>query len=234
MSVPDLAQCTPVKEAYRLWASQYDATPNPLLSLEQRILAPILPSAAGCDVVDLGCGTGRWLARLANTSPRSITGIDFSEEMLAQASMKLAPGVRLVQADCLVTPLAECSSDWILTSFLLSYVDDLRAFAREAARIARAEGVIFLSDVHPETTNYGWKRTFRASQRVIEIQTHVYQIAGLRQVMEEAGFESMFLQESSFGEEERQIYFDAGRSDLFFQVQGLPVFFVAGFRRGRA
>jgi len=231
MNTPAPARFTPVKEAYRLWASHYDTTPNPLLSLEQRSLARMLPSAAGCDVVDLGCGTGRWLTQLAKLGPRSLVGVDFSEQMLAKASMKQVPGVRLVQADCLATPLPGSSSDWILASFLLSYIDDLPRFAHEVARIARAGAVVLISDVHPETRNYGWKRTFRAAHQVIEIQSHAYQIAGLQREMKNAGFESTFLHELPFGEEEKNIYFDAGRADLFSSVQELPVLLVAGYRR---
>jgi SAM-dependent methyltransferase len=234
MSLPASVQLTPVKEAYRLWAPLYDATPNPLLSLEQRSLAPMLHSATGCDVVDLGCGTGRWLAQLSKANPRSMIGIDFSEEMLAQASVKLAPGVRLVQADCLASPLTDRSSDWILASFLLSYLEDLRGFACEVARIARTGGSILISDVHPTTRNYGWRRTFRSTDQLIEIQSHVYQLEDLQRAMEEAGFEPTFLHEIAFGEEEQRIYIDAGRADLFFRVQSLPVLFVAGFRRSGA
>jgi len=231
MSALAPARFTPVKDAYQLWAPLYDAAPNPLLSLEQRCLAPIIHSAAGCDVVDLGCGTGRWLAQLAEVGPRSMIGIDLSEEMLLRASQKLAPGTRLLQADCLATPLPDGASDWILASFLLSYVDDLRGLAREAARLARPGCVVLLSDVHPDTRSYGWKRTFRSKQQVIEIQSYPYQIADLQRAMLEAGFESTFLHELPFGEEEKSIYFDAGRPDLFSNVQGLPVLFVAGFRR---
>jgi hypothetical protein len=45
------------EEAYQLWAPEYDSAPNPLFDLEVRHLAPLLQSAAHCDVVDLGCGT---------------------------------------------------------------------------------------------------------------------------------------------------------------------------------
>jgi len=234
-----MSYCAPVhsmqvKDAYRLWAPEYDATPNPLLSLEQRSLAPLLHSAAGCDVVDLGCGTGRWLAQLAEMGARSMTGIDLSGEMLKVASKKLSTATRLMQADCLNTPLAAASSDWILASFLLSYLDDVQGFAREAARIARCGAVVLLSDVHPATRGYGWRRTFRCARQVIEIQTHLYQISDLQRAMEEAGFEPMFLHELPFGEEEKDIFFDAGRPDLFTRVQGLPVLFVTGYRRSGA
>jgi ubiquinone/menaquinone biosynthesis C-methylase UbiE len=231
MNTPAVTRFTSVKEAYRLWAPLYDTTPNPLLSLEQRSLSRMLPSAMGCDIVDLGCGTGRWLRQLANLGPRSLVGVDFSEEMLAQASMKQASGVRLVQGDCLATPLPDASSDLILASFLLSYTDDLRRFAHEAARIARAGAVLLISDVHPDTRGYGWKRTFRSADQVIEIQSHAYQITDLQREMNNAGFDPLFLREFPFGDEEKSIYFDAGRADLFFSVQDLPVLFIAGYRK---
>ena len=77
------------REAYRLWAPEYDITANPLLSLEQRCLEPMINAAAGCDVVDLGCGTGRWLTKLVNIGVRTATGIDASKDMLEQAASKL-------------------------------------------------------------------------------------------------------------------------------------------------
>jgi ubiquinone/menaquinone biosynthesis C-methylase UbiE len=231
-----MSHCSPVqpmqvKEAYRLWAPEYDATPNPLLSLEQRFLAPLIRSAAGFDVVDLGCGTGRWLTQLAEIGARSTTGVDASEEMLEHAAKKLNSGTSLILADCLCTPLATASCDWILASFLLSYVEDTKAFAREAARMARPGAVVLLSDVHPATSGYGWRRTFPSAQQVIEIETYSYQISDLRCAMNHAGFEHIFLLELPFGEAEKEIFVNAARPDLFERVEGLPVLFVAGYRR---
>jgi ubiquinone/menaquinone biosynthesis C-methylase UbiE len=231
MSNCALVQPMQAKEAYRLWAPLYDETPNPLLSLEQRALAPLLASTIGCDVVDIGCGTGRWLTKLAAIKVRSLTGVDLSEEMLERAAAKVDSAVRLIRADCLSTTLVEGSSDWLLASFLLSYVDDLHGFAREVARITRPGAVVLISDVHPATRTYGWKRSFRCGDQVIEIQTHAYQISELQSVMELAGFELMFLQELAFGEEEKEIFVATGRADLFMHVETLPVVMVAGYRR---
>ena len=106
-----MIHCAPVqpmqaKEAYRLWAPEYDSTPNPLLSLEERHLSPLIGSAADCDVVDLGCGTGRWLAQLEKSGVRSAIGVDASSEMLSEAAKKLRPSTSLILADCLCTSLA--------------------------------------------------------------------------------------------------------------------------------
>jgi len=219
------------KEAYRLWAPEYDATLNPLLSLEQRCMAPLIRAAAGCDAVDLGCGTGRWLAQLEEVGVRSLTGIDISEEMLQLAAKKLHASTRLILADCQSTPLATASSDWIQASFLLSYVEDLQRFAIEAARIARPGATVLLSDLDPATKGNGWKRTFSREDQVIQIETHPYQISDLRDAMDQAGFELIHFLEAPFGEQEKAIFFDAGRPDLFGRVKGLPALIIARYRR---
>jgi len=53
----------------------------------------------------------------------------------------------------------------------------------------------------------------------------------MRRAMEKAGFEQVLLHELPFGDQEREIFLDANRPDLFDKVKGLPVLFVAGFRR---
>ena len=224
----------PAQDAYRLWAPEYDATPNPLLSLERRRLAPLLSLAGGCDVVDLGCGTGRSILDLARVGARSIVGVDFSQEMLERASQRLPSRVRLMQADCRRTRLPAQCCDWILASFLLSYLDDLTAFAREVARISRPRSFVLIADIHPATRSYGWRRTFRSSESVIEIQTHPYEISDLHFAMQRAGFSPVYCKEAGFGPEELAIFAQAGRRDLYWMVEGLPVFFAAGYQRERA
>ena len=223
----------PAEEAYQQWAPEYVSAPNPLFCLEERHLAPLLQSTIRCDVVDLGCGTGRWLTRISELQPRSLIGVDISAAMLERAAEALGPRARLVQADCLSTRLVATSADWILASFLLSYVVDLNALAREIARIARPGALVFLSDVHPATNEYGWKRTFRCGREVIEIQTYPYRIRDLHAAMQAAGFEMQSFSEYCFEDEEKVVFLQAGRPDLCEAVEGLPVLMLAGYRRRR-
>jgi malonyl-CoA O-methyltransferase len=225
------ARLLPVEEAYELWAPKYDAAPSPLFCLEQRHLVHLLLPTSQCDVVDLGCGTGRWLTWIAALRPRSLIGVDISVAMLERAARALGLNARLVQTDCLSTPLATASADWILASFLLSYVENLKQLAQETARIARPGARVLFSDVHPATREYGWKRTFRCMQQVIEIQTYAYQINDLHGAMEEAGLELEFFSEYCFEDEEKAIFFQAGRPDLYKTVKDLPVLFLASYRR---
>jgi ubiquinone/menaquinone biosynthesis C-methylase UbiE len=215
--------------AYQLWAQHYDSAVNPLLSLEERRMVSQLGDFSGQDVVDLGCGTGRWLKKLECLRPHSLTGVDLSPAMLEQARVKCSPSTHLLQSDCTETPLRERSADRVLASFLLSYLPDLAAFAREAARVLRPSGAIHVSDLHPNTTAYGWRRTFRAAGTVFEIETHRYTLAHLTETMWRSGLRLDQFAEWSLGPPEAAIFERAGKLDTYLQVESLPVVYWARF-----
>ena len=218
-------------EAYSRWAPTYDQTPNPLTALEERCLAPVLREFAGRDVVDLGCGTGRWLRRLQAIGPRSLVGVDSSPAMLAMAKKKCMHSTSLIEADCVFTPLAASSADLVLASFLLSYVQDIGRFAAEAARILRPGGTLIVSDLHPDTPSYGWRRTFRAADGLFEIATFPYTLAALNSAMKVAGLKLQGLADARFGEEEAGMFRASGMAEHFYRVESLPVICWARFSR---
>jgi malonyl-CoA O-methyltransferase len=218
-------------DAFRLWAPSYDTSPNPLLALEERSLLSSLSSVADRDALDMGCGSGRWLPLIEAASARSVVGIDASPEMLQLAAARCAPATRLICTDCTHTPLAPASIDWVLGSFLISYVADLNRFAREAARICRPGAGVMLTDVHPHTRALGWKRSFRASEQIFEIEVNAYEIADLHGAMKSAGFALTRFEEFSFGAPEFAIFHAAGRPDLYKNVENTPVIFAAEYRR---
>src|SRR5208282_2480101 len=132
------------REAYRTGARRYDTAPNPMLSLERRYLEPLLPSASGLDVVDLGCGTGRWLEILRAAGPRNLLGVDTSLDMLRQAKRKLRNAATLLRADGVVAPLAPASADLVLGNFVMSYIEDGPAFVANARAALLKSGSLFL------------------------------------------------------------------------------------------
>lgn len=228
-----LATCAAVpldaQQAYAQWASSYDETPNPLLALEERTLAPILSNLFEQNVVELGCGTGRWLHRLEAMGARSLTGVDLSEAMLAEAKRKCLPSTRLIHADCTTVLLPGRAADCILASFLLSYVPDLRKFAAAAAHILRPGGTIIVSDLHPNMSSYGWRRTFRTAGSSFEIATFKYRLPDLINVMSATGCILEAISEPCFGEEEAAIFHQNGMLDSFLRVESLPVIYWAQF-----
>jgi ubiquinone/menaquinone biosynthesis C-methylase UbiE len=144
---------SPVVEAFDAWSEVYDTQPNPLLALEERVLGSMMPDVRGLDVLDAGCGTGRWLEWLVARSPRSLVGVDISPAMLLLAGIKLSHNCSLRLGSCTALPVNDTSCDMVLSSFVVSYLADLEAFAREIDRVARPGATIFLADMHPERTS---------------------------------------------------------------------------------
>jgi cytosine/adenosine deaminase-related metal-dependent hydrolase/ubiquinone/menaquinone biosynthesis C-methylase UbiE len=215
------------KEAHALWSRTYDSHPNPMLALEERYLECMLPSLANSDVVDLGCGTGRWLARLADRGCSSLVGIDSSPEMLAQAAWKLAGKAHLFIGDCERPPLPENSANLVLCSFVGSYIDDFKQFATQAARLLRPGGSLVYTDLHPETVErLGWRRGFSHEGVQVDIAAHSRSLESLVTLFAEAGLQLDAVLEPHFAEPELEIFEKAGKSAAFHDAALHPAIFL--------
>ncbi|MDE3179972.1 MAG: class I SAM-dependent methyltransferase [Acidobacteriota bacterium] len=219
------------EHGYELWARSYDQEPNPLLALEERLLTPILPNLNGRMVLDLACGTGRWLAALMLRGAISGIGIDFSQAMLAAAGSKPLLCGRLVRADCLTTPLPRAAVDVVVCSFAIGHISKIEALAAELARVARPHAAIYVSDMHPEAYRRGWRTGFRSHCRPVEISTFCHSLTDVHDAFEAQGLELAECIEGRLEEPERSIFERAGRLDRFQQVTDIPAIFVSQFRQ---
>ncbi len=214
-------------EAFSAWAEAYDQQQNPLLALEERYLKQLLPNIAGRDILDAGCGTGRWLAQLSLLKPRSLHGVDPSPEMLAKAASKHIPHTRLSVSSCISLPSEDSSVDVLLSSFVLSYVDDLNSAVREFARVARPGCEIFLSDMHPETAALlNWKRGFRAGEVEIKLPAKRRSISEILDAFISAGFVERAVVEPAFGAAEEHIFAAHDKLDRFAEAKQLPAIYL--------
>ncbi len=228
-----MSQLSPFpSDVFDSWAEVYDTLPNPLLALEQRILDPRLTCVRGLDILDAGCGTGRWLHRLTRRSPRSLLGVDISPAMLLLAADKLNHDGDLRLGSCDALPVRDAAADIVLSSFVVSYLDDLDSFAREIDRVARPGATVFLTDMHPETeASLDWKRVFPAKGADTYIQGHRWTLPQIAEAFQSRGFALGSLLEPAFGVEERQIFEESGRLDLFASAAGLPAIYVLQLRK---
>jgi demethylmenaquinone methyltransferase/2-methoxy-6-polyprenyl-1,4-benzoquinol methylase len=101
------------------------------------------------DVLELGCGTGHWTARLA-AQARSVTALDASPEMLEVARRKLAAAenVALERVDLVRDWEPSRTWDAVVAFFFLEHVPDAH-FDSLVARIARAlapSGVVLIAE----------------------------------------------------------------------------------------
>lgn len=218
-----------VLEGHALWGANYDLEPNPLLALEERELKPLLPDLEGKVVLDVACGTGRWLEKLLARGPRAGAGVDLSAGMLAQAATKRLLARRLFRGDILSLAIRSGSIDLAVCSFAVGYVPSVHALASELARVARPSSDLFLSDFHPHGYKRGWKRAFRHTGGTVEIASVPRSIGQIRRAFASEGFDFVRCHEPCLGEPEKAIFDRMGKSHLFEAACEQPAIFICHF-----
>jgi SAM-dependent methyltransferase len=202
------------QEGYRQWAQTYDQSPNPMVALETRYVAEWIEVQPGECLIDVGCGTGRWIKSTGGI------GVDLSREMLERTQ---AVG-RIVQGDALRLPFASGIADIVLCSLTLGYLFPARAAVNEMRRVARPGGLVIVSDVHPEAIRRGWKHSFRSGPLIYEIENRPYSIDDLPlEGLEET--RAVF-----FGEPERPIFQRAGKAGYFDEACRIPALWMLKWR----
>ena len=219
-------------DLFNIWAQVYDEQPNPLLALEQRFLRHMLPEIAGLDVIDAGCGTGRWLQLLASRHPASLVGVDPSPEMLQRASAKLGAKSTLHLGSCAALPVQNAAADLILASFVISYLDDIETFARELNRVARPGANIFLTDMHPDTAiSLNWKRSFRANHTERNLQVTIHSLHQIIDTFQSHGFELLTHIEPRFDSPEKSTFEQNGKHESYDAAANLPAIYILQLRK---
>lgn len=220
------AECVSVQEGYERWAQSYDHTPNPLLALEERHLKRILPNLAGGHLLDLGCGTGRWLRWFC---AHTVVGIDLSAAMLKVARGKVGIRHRLVRADCLHLPFRAAVFDFALSSFALNHINDLQTMAFELARVMKFKGQLLICEMHPEAYSRGWRPGFRDEVSAAQIESVSYSAESVISSFRSNGFSCLKSYDLFFGEPERPIFLNAGRGEMFANACQVPAIQVYEF-----
>jgi cytosine/adenosine deaminase-related metal-dependent hydrolase/ubiquinone/menaquinone biosynthesis C-methylase UbiE len=225
---------TSAREGFAAWAEVYDNLPNPLLTLEQRFLSALLPEIRGVDIVEIGCGTGRWLDVLASQMPSSLIGVDFSPEMVERARLKMQQRATILMGDATTLPLPDSSADIVLAPFVASYISELDDFTAEIARVARASASVYVSDLHAETgAACNWSRGFRVGKTQIEIPTYSRMVQEVIACFEASGFEVVSLLQPHFGLPEESLFQSAGKQTDFHAAEGRPAIYILQLKPGK-
>ncbi len=219
-------------ESFDTWAQVYDEQPNPLLLLEQRFLSQMLPDISGLDVLDAGCGTGRWLQLLASRHPTSLIGVDGSAQMLQRAAAKLGSTSSLRLGSCTALPIRNAEVDLVLASFVLSYLENIDAFARELHRVTRPGASVFLTDMHPDTAiSCNWKRSFKVNAKEEQIPVPRRFIPQIIETFQACGFELLTLLEPAFESQEKKVFEQNGKLEFYEASEDLPAIYILQLRK---
>ncbi|MBH23804.1 MAG: hypothetical protein CMH57_04915 [Myxococcales bacterium] len=117
----------------------------------------VMPACNNADVLEVGCGTGLILRRVAPVA-RSAAGVDLSAGMLQKAVER---GLDVVQADVTALPFADASFDTVYSFKVLSHVRDIELALSECARVTRPGGRLFLEFYNRRSLRYVVKRLTR-------------------------------------------------------------------------
>jgi len=214
-----------VRSGYGEWVATYEQTVEDAMDIE--LLAALESVRWEGEVADLGCGTGRTGAWLAERGVEAIDGVDLTPEMLARAGER---GVyrRLVEADVTATGLAGDAYDLVVTSLVDEHLADLRPLYAEAARIAKPGAAYVIVGYHPHFIMASGMPTHydSASGESVAIETHLHQLSDHVKAATAAGW--------TLAEAEERLIDDAWveLKPKWESRRGIPIAFAFAWRAG--
>ncbi|MEO8997721.1 MAG: class I SAM-dependent methyltransferase [Rhodanobacter sp.] len=170
-------------EAYSLWASSYPAhAHNPVMQAEERAMLGLMPATLqGEAVLDVGCGSGRYMLHALRRGAARVIGVDLSPQMLACAATELAAlqptaDIDLVQGSLTALPVPDARANLTICGLVVGHLENLQQSLAELHRVTRPGGMVLCSDVHPTGHALGWLRDFKSGDRHYAVQhtQHLY------------------------------------------------------------
>ncbi len=182
------------RTGYDLWSDTYDATPNPVVGLDERVTPSLVEPAPGERILDAGCGTGRYFPKLLAAQSR-VVGLDFSVGMLRVARRNY-PHVPLVLADLQRPwPFRSAAFDALLCTLVGEHLDRLRDVSTEMVRVLRPGSRAVFSVYHPAMAEAGKEAHFLRDGTDFRLGAVRHSLADYRAAFEQAGFENITLTE---------------------------------------
>jgi len=126
-------------------AAKYDDSKGIALKRFYRLLLDQVDLEHGAAVLDVGCGTGTILRCLADSCSINGYGIDMEYQMIEEAKQK-CPDMNLQVSRCEETPFDDDTFDVITACLAYHHFSDRDGFAKEAARILKPGGRLYIAD----------------------------------------------------------------------------------------
>ncbi len=151
--------------------------------------------AAGSAVLDVGCGTGRWTAALAERADLRVTALDQSPAMLERCQARVAGlglAATLVRGDALALPLVAASYHAAVSGFVFDHLaaDQRSAYFAELRRVLRPGGRVLILDSRREarhTADVEIQHRRLGDGRAFRVRKTLYDADSLREALAPLG-----------------------------------------------
>lgn len=185
-----------VRQAYNIWADQYDSNINKTRDLEAIALRTTLANIHFDSCLEIGCGTGKnteWFVAKSKT----ITAVDLSEEMLTKAKEKIPSDIVSFQQADITRSWTFTTKKFELVSFslILEHIKNLDHVFSEVANHVVSGGHVYIGELHPFKQYAGSKARFdtEKGQRIVTCFNHA--VSDFTQSAKKYGFEIADLNE---------------------------------------
>lgn len=186
-----------IKDAYNIWAAQYDTNRNKTRDLEALALRETLAPIAAHHCLEIGCGTGKntlWLCEMA----QRLSSVDFSEEMLALAKSKVKnPKVNFVQADITLPWIFAQENTYDLATFslVLEHIENLDDIFRKLQAALKPGAYVYVGELHPFKQYSGTKARYESAEGIQQLRCYTHHISDFTKAAFNTGFELQCINE---------------------------------------
>lgn len=98
-------------------------------------------------ILDVGCGNGTLLAKMAMTKKINGFGTDISSQMIENATARY-PKFNFIVSGCEKIPLDDISMDIVTVCAAYHHFPDVNAFALEAKRLIKPKGSLYIAEIY--------------------------------------------------------------------------------------
>ena len=139
---------------FETYMKRRERTDTPNDTLELPVVEELLGNVEGQDVLDLGCGDGRFGLSLLKAGASSYRGIDGSENMVRVAQANLTGTAGAVRKGRLEElSLSPGAFSRVCARLVLHYLEDLTHTFRAVSESLRSDGLFVFSVEHPVITS---------------------------------------------------------------------------------
>ena len=166
-----------IEASYNEWSAVYDTNRNRTRDLDAQVMRNLFSPHRFRNVVELGCGTGKNTALLAQIAD-AVHAFDFSEGMLARARSRVtSPQVNFARLDLNQDqwPIPDGSADLATFNLVLEHIQSLPPVLSRAAACLSSGGILHVSELHPFRQYEGTQARFEGANGAevkVEAFTH--------------------------------------------------------------